>query len=138
LDGHIFLLVEEGQERAPDATLVRETTDQERLIATLRHLEFNGPNWDGEGARAPITSSLRSASNFVCSLPPNAEMPEPLLHASGRAGLSWSRDDYYGELEFLDDGVVAYYFAIGRDKHKGVVSVNQRAIPTALEPLLPV
>jgi hypothetical protein len=96
-----------------------------------------GANWDGEGAKAPVISTLRAASNFVCLLPTGMEMPEPMLHASGHAGLSWSSDDFYGELEFLENGYAAYYFSRGQERHKGVFAMEVDSIPAAITALLP-
>lgn len=135
-DGHMFFYVEDIEEnRLPE--IVRQTTDQEHLIATLRALESRGGNWDGEGALAPVVSSLRAASDFACLLPSGSEMPEPLLHADGSAGLSWVLDDYYGELEFLGERRIAYYFEVGTNKHKGVVAFADRTIPAVIGALLP-
>jgi hypothetical protein len=118
-------------------TFTRETTEQEYLIANLRAWEHLGPNWDGEGAHAPKLSSLRSASNFVCLLSQSAISPEPLLHASGRAGLSWDDENGYGELEFLNDKQAAYFFTKGDDKHKGVISLDGSSIPPVIAALIP-
>ncbi len=115
----------------------RETSEQEHLIAKLREWEWLGPNWDGENAAAPVTSSLQAANQFVCLLDRDAEMPEPMLHASGRAGLVWSNDDRYLELEFLLNGSVAYFCTAAVDKHKGVVAFDGRRLPPALVPLIP-
>jgi len=131
-DGQVFYFPD-----VVESPATRQTTEQEHLIATIRSLERTGENWDGEGAKAPVVTSLRAASNFVCLLPQGAEMPEPLLHASGRAGLSWGSDGYYGELEFLTNGSIAYYFARGEDRHKGVFSMKANAIPAAIAALLP-
>jgi len=135
-DGHMFFYVEDAPTAKPSFS--RATTEQEHLIALLRSFEQYKANWDGEGAKAPIVGSLRAASNFVCLLSQEFEMPEPLIHASGRAGLAWSADGSYGELEFLENGAIAYYFAEAANKHKGVVTMEGRSIPAALEVLLPV
>lgn len=126
------------EDKPAEQTTHRETTDQEHLIAVIRHLQHYKENWDGEGAKAPIASSLRAASDFVCRLPASVEMPEPLLHASGNAALAWSGDGFYGEVEFLAGGSIAYYFAQGASKHKGVVAHVGGAIPPSILVLLPV
>lgn len=126
---------ENSESVAPES--VRPTTEQEHLIATIRSFEAKGQNWDGEGAAPAIASSLRAASDFVCHLDSGAEMPQPMLHADGRAGLYWSEEDLYGELEFLSDNRIAYYFEIGNDKHKGVVVAADRPIPPVLSALIP-
>lgn len=125
----------EGTEGNPPA--VRETTEQEHLIATFRRYERLSENWDGEGAAAPIIASLRAAGDFVCQLGPSVEIPAAMLHSTGHAGLAWSGDRLDGEIEFLDTGAIAYYFSDGKDKHTGVVAPDSKAIPKVLEVLLP-
>lgn len=120
------------------AQKVRPTTDRERLIASLRRYIGLGPNWDGEGAATPNLSSLRAASHFACALSDEVIAPEPMLHASGNAGLVWDEDELYGEIEFLPGNRAAYFFQIGQDKHKGVLQLPTVEIPAALRPLLPV
>jgi hypothetical protein len=122
----------------PSATIIdRETTEQEHLIALLRDWETLDSNWDGDGACRPNINSLRAASNFVCLLPLNASMPEPLLHATGRAGLTWGSIDDYGELEFLGEQKIAYYFSRPSSKHKGVIDFDGIDIPEGLFKLIP-
>lgn len=135
-DGHVFLYVEDAAS-ALQPVHPRQTTGLEHLIASLRGMEHYKSNWDGEGAKVPVVDSLRAASNFACLLSQGTEIPEPLLHASGRAGLAWSGDGSYGELEFLENGSIVYYFAAGANKHKGIVTLDGGAIPVALEVLLP-
>ena len=120
-----------------DSATTRETTEQEFLIAKLRGWESLCANWDGEGSLKPELLSIRSASNFVCLLSPNAVVPEPLLHASGRAGLSWDDGEAYGELEFLSDRLAAYYFTNKGNKHKGVISFDGGCIPPVIAALIP-
>lgn len=126
---------ESSESVAPER--VRSTTEQEHLIAALRSFEAKSQDWDGEGAAPAVASSLRAAGDFACHLVNGAEMPQPMLHADGRAGLYWSNEDLYGELEFLSDNRIAYYFEIGNDKHKGVVVATERSIPPVLSALIP-
>jgi hypothetical protein len=130
----IYLYSEEAR---PSQVTTRATTEQEHLIAKLRSWSSLAPNWDGEGAFAPVPSSLRFASDFVCLLPPTAATPEPLLHASGRAGLSWDEGENYGELEFLENGLVAYYFTEVGSKHKGIAPFTGSKIPLPILALIP-
>lgn len=116
----------------------RQTTEREKLIASLRSYGQLEADWDGEGAEAPNIASIRLASNFACMLSEKFESPEPMLHASGRAGLMWEHDNFYGELEFYADGQAAYYFQIGEDRHKGKASVNGERIPPFIEVLIPI
>lgn len=119
----------------------RATSEQEHLIARLREWERYPANWDGEGALSPKLASLLAASSFACALDRDDVMPQPMLNDNGRAGLFWDDGGLYAELEFLENGKVAYYIERvidGRapDRHKGVVSFNGREIPPVLRPLL--
>lgn len=116
---------------------IRATSGQENLIAELRSWARKSADWDGEGASAPIESSLLAASNFVCLITRENEMPEPMLHASGRAGLVWTDGVNYAELEFLPKGEIAYYVTSATGKHKGVAKFDGRVIPAPIFPLIP-
>lgn len=116
----------------------RNTTEQEHTIAVLRSWEKYEQNWDYEGAKAPIPSSLRAASRFVCMLDDSFVMPEPMLHDSGRAGLFWGEDQLYADLEFLVDGTVAYYIERGERQEKGVICFDHHVIPEIFKTLLSV
>ena len=116
----------------------RSTTEQEHTIAVLRSWEKYEQNWDYEGAKAPILSSLRAASRFVCLLDDSFVMPEPMLHDSGRAGLFWGEDQLYADLEFLVNGTVAYYIERGERQEKGVICFDHRVIPEIFKTLLSV
>ena len=117
--------------------ITRATSGQENLIAELRSWAIMSEDWDGEGASAPIRSSLLAASDFVCLLTRANTMPEPMLHASGRAGLVWTDGVNYAELEFLPKGEIVYYVTGTTGKHKGVVEFDGRAIPAPILPLIP-
>lgn len=118
-------------------SLIRETTEQEHVIAELRGWLGLQADWDGEGAMPPVARSVTAASDFVCLLPPDTVTPAPMLHASGRAGLCWSGSNgSYGELEFLTDGTVAYFFTHSGGKHKGVVGFDGISIPTVIAALI--
>lgn len=116
----------------------RATTAREHLIGELRRWRALPANWDGEQARLPVQQSLKSAASFACLLPEGSEaaLPEPMLHASGHAGLFWERTGLYADLEFLPDGRVAYYIERDGDKHKGVVNFSSHQLPTVFATLL--
>lgn len=115
----------------------RATSGQEHLIAELRSWAKLPEDWDGEGASAPIRSSLLAAGDFVCLLTRTSAMPEPMLHASGRAGLVWTDGVNYAELEFLPQRAIVYYVTGATGKHKGIVEFDGRAIPAPIRPLIP-
>lgn len=134
LDGIVYF----ADDGVADNQAVRATTDQEHIIAELREWAKLTANWDGEGALAPVGLSIGAASNFICVLPTGFIVPAPMLHASGRAGLEWSEAaDAYGELEFLNDGRVAYYFTSATGTHKGVTAFDGLTIPASIEVLIP-
>jgi hypothetical protein len=114
----------------------RETTEREHLIATLRQWESFKENWDGEGAKEPSLASLRAASRFACALESSDTIPEPQLHDTGRAGLFWDVAGLYADLEFLENGKIAYYIEREDGRHKGVVDFDGRRLPGVFRPLL--
>lgn len=114
----------------------RETSEYERVVGELRSWRMLGANWDGEGAAAPNDRSIREAVGFVGLLATGVRLPEPMLHASGNAGLFWKNESDYADLEFLGDGQLAYYVERDQGKHKGVVKFDQRKVPPVLEALL--
>jgi hypothetical protein len=126
-----------------DAALVafdvdRETTARERAIGEIRSWTLLSSDWDGEGAEAPKIGSLKEAWTFLSLLAPNAYVPEPMLLASGNAGLYWNDGALYGDLEFIGNGQVTYYIEHrGMGKHKGVVAFHGNDIPAIFLTLLP-
>jgi hypothetical protein len=133
--GEIHVYADEVVAQKP---VFRDTTEQEHVIARIREWRSLQSNWDGEGALPPSLHSLNSASDFVCLLQPSLSVPEPMLHATGRAGLAWSASDgSYGELEFLGERKVAYFFTNATGKHKGLFTFDGHSIPAAISALIP-
>jgi hypothetical protein len=124
----------------PIEQIGRPTTPREHLIGELRRWRVLQPDWDGEGAKAPVRESLEAAAAFACILSDEVagELPEPMLHASGRAGLFWHNANLYADLEFLADQRVAYYIERDGSKHKGVVTFNSHEMPAVFATLLPI
>lgn len=116
--------------------IVRETSEQEKTIALLRGWKQYQQNWDGEGAAPPNPSSLEQASKFVCALQNSAVVPEAMLHHNGRAGLFWSEDGLYADLEFLEHSLIAYYIERKGDRHKGTVHFDGLNVPDIFSALL--
>ena len=122
----------------PDTVDVnRPTTEREELIGVLREWRLMTENWDGEGATAPNLASIEEAVSFTNALLPDCLLPEPLLHASGRAGLYWNEADLYADLEFTGDGRITYYIEHrGKGKHKGGMTYDRAEMPAVLATLL--
>lgn len=135
LRDHILISGARAEQRALDQ--LRPTTEHEHAIAELRQWHDLQANWDGEGADAPRRESLEAASQLICLIMWGFKAPEPMLHANGRAGLLWDDDDLYGEIEFLDENKLAYYFRDQQGKHKGEVIFEGNEIPDALKVLIP-
>lgn len=114
----------------------RPTTSREKLIGELRRWGLLNENWDGEGAALPVASSLKEAVSFVRLLDEIDALPEPMLHASGHAGLFWKDNGLYADIEFLGDGRVAYYIERQGDKHKGVLNFDSKKMPAVFPALL--
>jgi len=116
----------------------RETTAAEKIAGEFRRWRVLESNWDGENAAAPVDASLADAVSFVRLLNNDELLPDPMLLASGRAGLFWKTDDLYADLEFLGAKQVAYYIERGMDKHKGVLHFDSKQMPDMFESLLKV
>ncbi len=114
----------------------RPTTSREKLIGELRRWGLLNENWDGEGAALPVASSLKEAVSFVRLLGEGDMLPEPMLHASGHAGLFWKEGNLYADIKFLGDGRVAYYIERQGDKHKGVLKFDSQKMPAVFPTLL--
>ena len=63
-------------------------------------------------------------------------LPEPMLLASGRAGLYWNESGLYADLEFFGNGRTAYYIELKSGKHKGVLNFSPNSMPKVLSALL--
>jgi hypothetical protein len=116
--------------------LGRPTTSREKLIGEVRRWGLLNANWDGEGAAPPVASSLKEAVSFVNLLDEADTLPEPMLHASGHAGLFWKDDSLYADIEFLGNGRIAYYIEYHGDKHKGVLGFDSKKMPAVFPALL--
>lgn len=114
----------------------RSTTLPEKIVGELRSWSLLSANWDGEGAAAPDAGSLKEAVSFVRLFGEGDTLPEPMLHASGHAGLFWKDDNLYADIKFLGDGRVAYYIERQGDKHKGVLKFDSQKMPAVFTTLL--
>lgn len=115
---------------------IRPTTSQEKLVGELRSWGMLTNNWDGEGAAAPDVSSLKEAVAFIRLLDEDVTFPEPMLHASGHAGLFWKDENLYADIEFLGARRIAYYIERHGDKHKGVLKFDLQKMPAVFSALL--
>ena len=123
-------------EFAQDAVFTRPTTTREQLIGEIRSWALLEADWDGEGAAAPIDRCIKGAVSFIRLLPENIALPEPMLHASGNTGLFWGDDGIYADIEFLDNGRIAYYIEQNGDKHKGAINFDSKTLPPVFSALL--
>jgi|HubBroStandDraft_1064217.scaffolds.fasta_scaffold01678_5 hypothetical protein len=130
---------------APKATIAefvpalaagRETTPREHMIGELRSWKQLSGDWDGENAAPPLLPSLDDAVSFSKLLDINS-IAQPMLHASGHAGLFWRTGDLYADLEFLGSSRIAYFIEKKGDKHKGVVNFVAKEMPHLFKALLP-
>lgn len=114
----------------------RQTSPVERTVGEMRRWTALSDNWDGQGASAPLEQSVKEAVAFVRMLTPGIPLPDPMVHANGRAGLFWQEGQLYADLEFLGDGRMAYYIERNGDKHKGVVHFDLLNLPPVFQTLL--
>ena len=114
----------------------RQTSPVERIVGEMRRWAALSDDWDGQGASAPLEQSVKEAVAFIRMLAPGIPLPDPMVHANGRAGLFWQEGQMYADLEFLGDGRMAYYIERTGDKHKGVVHFDLLNLPPVFHPLL--
>lgn len=114
----------------------RPTTSHEKLIGEIRQWGLLEANWDGEGAASPLIQSMKEAVSFVRLLNDDIMLPEPMLLASGHAGLYWNTNNLYADIEFLGDGRISYFIKNSEDKHKGVLAFNSEKMPAVFPALL--
>ena len=115
--------------------LERLTTQHEKLIGEIRSWSLLSADWDGEGALAPSTQSIKDAASFTRLLSDTA-LPEPMLLASGHIALYKNESDLYADIEFLGDGRIAYFIKRNGDKHKGVLTFDSQKMPAVFPALL--
>ena len=116
--------------------LRRTTTSQEEVAGEIRSWALWPQNWDGEGAAAPLPTSLAAAVSFVRLLDAKSPMPEPMLLASGKVAVHWRNDARYAEPEFQGDNTLSYFIELVDERHKGLIGFNRDEIPTKLQILL--
>lgn len=82
-------------------------------------------NWDGEGATMPNSESIEDAISFVGVMKsfPVVEV-EPLMNASGNAGVFINQDGLYLEIEFHRDGRFVYFVRRGDKEIKGEAKMS--------------
>lgn len=117
----------------------RITSDHERSIAAIRSWGALDANWDGEGASAPSENAIRVAADFICNLDRKKMAPVEMLHANGRIGLLWDEEDLelYGEIEFISEQRIAYFFQNSEGKHKGELIYSGGRISEIFQALIP-
>ena len=118
------------------AEFTRSTTTREQLLGEIRSWALLEADWDGEGAAAPIAICIKNAVSFIRLLPDYISLPEPMLHASGNAGLFWGDGGIYADIEFLHSGRIAYYIEQNGDKHKGAINFDSENLPPIFSVLL--
>ena len=83
--------------------------EADRQIARLNSMRGAGPGWAGLYSKAPNARSLDAAIALIKKL---RYFPLPIPMASvgshGNAGLYWSDDRLYADIELLEDGRIGY------------------------------
>jgi hypothetical protein len=117
----------------------RQTTESEKIIGELRQWQFLDEDWDGEGASKPLLTSINAAVQFINLIKPEAQLPEPMIHASGFTSLLWDRDDFYAEIQFISNNKIAYFVKNHEGKrYKGTIEFDTKQIPLAISDLIEV
>ena len=101
-------------------------SEAERQICRLNALRHAGDGWAGPGSTAPNLISLNAAIDLIGRL---KYLPLPIPMASigshGNAGLFWSDNALYADVELLEDGRIGYLLHV-----KGHSEVdNEELIP---------
>lgn len=117
-------------------SFLRETTSLESNVGEIRSWALWSMGWDGEGALAPNQRSITQSVAFVRLIDSLAEVPEPMLLASGNVAVYWKRESYYFELEFHGDKGVSYFAENDSGRHKGMVKFDENEIPLVLKAIL--
>ncbi len=72
-------------------------------------------NWDGEGAKAPSTTAIDDALNFLDQKPFDISLPHPEEGREGDVGVYWDnkKAQVFAEVTFDGDGTYAYFAVHG-------------------------
>ena len=116
----------------------RHTSPQESIIGEIRQWNLMDANWDGEGAAKPKANSIKEAVAFVRLLNDEITLPEPMLLGSGNSALYWNEGGLYADIEFLDNGRIAYFIKKNSDQHKGVLTFDSQKMPAVFQALIKV
>lgn len=86
---------------APSAAILSVRSEAKfRLIAELTSYGKRAPNWDGEGAEAPLAGDVAGALKFLETYPAGFQLPRTMLYSAGDVALYWEKGDGYADLEF--------------------------------------
>lgn len=95
--------------QAPAIYAMAPQSALEKQIARLSVMREAGDGWAGPGSVAPNEASLDAAVTILNRM---KHLPFPVPMASigshGNAGLFWSDDHLYADVELLEDGKVGY------------------------------
>lgn len=117
---------------------IRQTSEAEKVIGDIRHWASFSENWDGEGSCQPSAQSIVDAVSFVRLISDSAQIPHPMLHATGNVSLFWNENGLYADIEFLGQNRVAYFIKQNEDKHKGVISFDSEKMPAVFSAIIKV
>jgi hypothetical protein len=97
------LTPQENVERSP---IVRKSAN---IRNTLRRYRLLPDNWDGEGGVPPSSDIVEMAIAFLDGLPPNLDLPRPMVEGEGEITLLWKSPNIYLEIGFLGGDHISYY-----------------------------
>jgi len=94
--------------------------DRALLIDEIRQYEALEAGWDGEPTDlAPHREAIYEAIQFVESLPPFADVPEPMVSSDGQVGLYWQNEKIYLDVGFRGRGECTFFGKSGKLRIKG-------------------
>lgn len=112
----------------------RAKSEADRQIERLNSLRGAASGWAGPGSSAPDKSSLQAAVDLIRRLK-NLPLPIPMasIGSDGNAGLFWSDDRIYADLEVFPDGRIGYLLQLaGRDPIDSEEDLPSSGLPPAI------
>lgn len=108
----------------------------DEIIQQIKSYALLPDGWDNEGAKPASLLSIQDAIGFIGAPISSGISIESMLLASGNVALYWNLPQFYGDIEFLGYGRIAYYIKVDTLKYKGIFSTGDDAYPYPIRALL--
>lgn len=108
-----------------------------QALARLRTFEAWGADWDGEGAPAPSSAALKSATLMLGFLTSKlGYTPTVALNGDGEPAFTIVHPDFELCVTIVSDTEVAFLVASGENERGGLADFDGRALPAAISAAL--